>query len=140
MNTPSDPVIDRERFLALYASYVRLYERFLENGFRISTLLVVLIGWLLGSQDIRNFIRASPAIRWAAIVVVALGAASIYFSFRRIALLSIKLRGRLDDLNYVGSDAYEQHEIPRVIYRSVIGQNIFACVLIIGILLSLPWR
>ena len=140
MKTPSDPVVDRERFLALNASYVRLYERFLETGFRLSTLLLVLIGWLLGSEDIRNFIKASPAIRWGAIMVAALGAASIYLSFRRIARLSVKVRGRLDDLNYVGPDVYEQHEIPRVIYRSVIGQTLFACVLIIGILLSLPWR
>ena len=140
MKTPSDPVVDRERFLALYASYVRLYERFLENGFRISTLLLVVIGWLLGSEVVRSYLRASPAIRWAAIVIVALGAASIYLSFRRIALLSVRLRRRLDDLNYVEPEVYEQHEIPRVIYRSVIGQNLFACALVIGILLSLPWK
>lgn len=140
MKTPSDPVVDRERFLALYASYVRLYERFLENGFKISTLLLVLMGWLLGSAEIRNFIRESPAIRWSAIVVVAFGAVSIYLSFKRIALLSVKLRRRLDELNYVEPEVYEQHEIPRVIYRTVIGQNIFACALVIGILLSLPWK
>lgn len=133
-------MLDREAFVALYASYARLYERFLENGFKTSATLVVLMGWLLGSEGIRNFLKDSPAMRWAAIVIVAIGAASIYFSFMRIALLSIKLRGRLDELNFVSSDIYDQHEIPRIIYRTVIFQNLAACALVIGVLLSLPWR
>ena len=140
MERTRDPTLDRERFLTLYASYARLYERFLENGFKTSATLVVLIGWLLGSEGVRNFLRASPVMRWAAIVIVAFGAVSIFYSFRRIALLSIKLRGRLDSLNYVGSDAYDQHEIPPRIYRTVIGQNVAACALVIGVLVSLAWR
>ncbi|HEY5849886.1 MAG TPA: hypothetical protein VIT62_03850 [Lysobacter sp.] len=140
MKPPGDPILDRERFLALYSSYARLYERFLENGFKTSTTLVVLIGWLLGSEGIRNYLKASPAMRWAAILIVAFGAASIFFAFRRIALLSFMLRARLDDLNYVGSDNYDQHEIPSRIYRTVVGQNLAACVLVIGILVSLAWR
>lgn len=47
MRKPDAGATDRDRFLAMYGSYTRAYERFLENGFKTSAVLLVVAGWLL---------------------------------------------------------------------------------------------
>jgi len=46
----------------------------------------------------------------------------------------ITLRSRPDPLSFTEADYYDQHCITPLIYRSVVGQNLFVCARIIGIM------
>jgi len=135
--TADDFAIRKERFNALYTSYARAYERFLENGFKTSTLLFVVLGWLLSSDAARTFLRDYKLVLWLSIALIGLGAVSLCATFHRLSRLSRSLRARLVALSFIESDFYDQHRIPSLIYWSVIGQNLLVCALIIGIMLWL---
>ena len=127
----------KEQFAVLYASYARVYERFLENGFKTSTVLLVVLGWLLTSDKARDYLsQHSWAVGMCAALVVT-GAVSLCAAFHRLYRLSQLLRKRLDALSFVEAQYYEQHHIPALIYLSVIGQNLFACLLILFLFGSL---
>src|SRR5689334_2008506 len=125
----------KEKFLILYNSYARAYERFLENGFKASAALLVVLGWLLGSENARTYLAANDGVRWMAIGEIFLGAVFLVLVFRRLACLSRALSRRLDALAFVEPELYGQHRIPPLIYWSVVGQNLLVCILIAGILL-----
>jgi hypothetical protein len=137
--TVDDFAVRREKFNALYTSYARAYERFLENGFKTSTVLLVILGWLLSSESARKFFTEHTPALWVSMVLIGLGALSLFATFHRLSRLSASLRARLDALSFIESDFCDQHRIPPLIYWSVIGQNLMVCLLIIGIMLWLAF-
>jgi hypothetical protein len=131
---PDDFAINKERFQALYGSYVRAYERFPENGFKTSTALLVILGWLLSSSNARDYFADHVQDRWGAIGLISIAAVFLCLTFHRLSSLSRSLRARLDKLAFIQPEYYRQHQIVPLIYWAVVGQNFLACILIERIL------
>lgn len=131
---PDDFAINKERFQELYGSYARAYERFLENGFKTSTALLVILGWLLSSSNAQNYFAKHDHDRWVAIGLIFLAAVFLCLTFHRLSSVSRSLRARLDKLNFMQPEYHQQHQIVPLIYWAVVGQNLLACVLIERIL------
>ena len=94
MNSP-DSSISKEQFTALYGSYARAYERFVENAYKTTTLMLVILGWLLSSDSARAFLHLDRTILTLCVLLIALAALSIWITFRRLAKLSAALRVKL---------------------------------------------
>ena len=115
---------EKERFLALYGSYARAYERFLEHGFKTLATCLLILGWLLSSPGTRGFLGNHEVFRYLALGLVLIAAVFLCLTFTRLSRLSRDLRLRLDGLAFIESDFYSQHRIPPLIYWSVVGQNL----------------
>lgn len=135
----SDTSVRKEEFSVLYASYARAYERFLDNGFKTSTVLLVVLGWLLSSESARDFITSHSFIAGVCMAMLSLGAISLWTTFHRLYRLSQTLRARLDALGFLEPRFYDQHAIPRLLYAAVIGQNVLLCALNLFILTSVAF-
>ena|SRR5436305_13021709 len=132
-----DPSVAKEQFSALYGSYARAYERFVENAYKVTTLMLVILGWLLSSDPARHFLTADRTVLTLCVLLIALAALSIWTTFRRLAGLSVSLRTKLDQLAYIESGSYDQHRLSRPMIVAVIGQNLLLCALIEVLLLKL---
>ncbi len=135
--TPQDASLTKERFNALYSSYARAYERFVENAYKTTTLMLVILGWLLSSDTARRFLHEERAVLAVCILLIGVAAVSIWATFRRLTALSASLRMKLDELAYMDSESYDQHRIVAPMVVAVIGQNILLCLLIEVLLLRL---
>ncbi len=129
---------EKGKFLILYGSYSRAYERFLENGFKALATFLVVLGWLLSSDTAQKFLAANAAMRWGAIALIVLAALFVVSTFRHVSRLSMSLRSKLDELAFLEPSFYEQYRITRLIYWSVVGQNLLLCLFAVCVLLSLP--
>jgi len=136
MNAP-DASLAKEQFSALYGSYARAYERFVENAYKVTTLMLVILGWLLSSDTARKFLNGDHLVLILCVLLIALAAISIFTTFRRLTRLSAALRLKLDQLAYIDSTSYDQHRISRPMIIAVIGQNLLLCALIEVLLLRL---
>jgi hypothetical protein len=140
MNKPDTDATDRDRFLALYNSYARAYERFLENGFKTSAILLVVTGWLLSSSDAQKYLAVNDAARILAMGMVIIGATFLCLTFRHLLSLSHMLRTKLDGLGFIHSDCYDQHQISPLIFWSAVGQNFLFCIFNASVLMQLGFR
>jgi hypothetical protein len=135
--TPENSTAAKDEFNALYGSYARAYERFVENAYKTTTLMLVILGWLLSSEAARRFLHEDRTVLALCVLLIAFAAVSIWATFRRLAALSASLREKLDRLAYVHADSYDQHRIGRSTLVAVIGQNLLLCLLIEVLLLKL---
>ncbi len=131
----TDPGIRKEQFDALYTSYARIYERFVENGFKTTSALFIILGWLLSAESARTYLARHRGLTIFCSVLLIGAAIEVGVTFTRLRNLSGSLRTKLDQLNYMHPKFYTQHHIPLSIYMWVIGQNVFICGLILCILL-----
>ena len=133
----NDSGVAKEQFSALYGSYARAYERFVENAYKVTTLMLVVLGWLLSSETARKFLHEDHAVLMLCVLLIALAALSIFTTFLRLTRLSVTLRAKLDQLAYIDSVFYDQHRISQPMIVAVIGQNLLLCALIAVLLLRL---
>ena len=136
VNAP-DPGAAKEQFNALYGSYARAYERFVENAYKVTTLMLVILGWLLSSDTARKFLDTDHLVLTLCVVLIALAAISIFTTFLRLTRLYASLRMKLDQLAYIDSGSYDQHRISGAMIIAVIGQNLLLCALIEVLLVRL---
>ena len=132
-----DPAIAKEQFTVLYGSYARAYERFVENAYKTTTIMLVVLGWLLSSDSARAFLRSDHTVLTLCVLLIALAALSIWATFHRLAKLSAGLRVQLEQLADVEAGFYDQHRIVPPMYLAVMGQNLLLCALIEALLARL---
>jgi len=125
-----DTAIAKEQFTVLYGSYARAYERFVENAYKTTTIMLIVLGWLLSSESARTLLRSDHTVLTMCVLLIALAALSIWVTFHRLAKSSAGLRGQLEHLAYIEARFYDQHRIVPLMYLAVLGQNLLLCALV----------
>lgn len=129
----------KDRFDLLYGSYAAAHTRFVENAYKITAMMLVILGWLLGSDTARYVIQSDPAVFVVCMTVIILAALSIIIAFRRVKKLSSQIRAKLNELAYVDASYYDQHQLPRSLVVAAIGLNIAICAFIMFLLVRFQY-
>jgi hypothetical protein len=125
----------KERFDVLFGSYARIHERFVETAYKVTGMLLVVLGWLLSSQTARTLLHEDVAIRVICVAVILIAALSILAAFYRLNVLSRSIRKGLDDLSYHDQRYYDHHRIPGSLRAAVVGVNMLLCGLLTFLLI-----
>jgi len=90
----------------LYQTLVEYQARFVDIGMKGAGLAVLLLGWLLTSDEARAFIAASVVARCAAVAGTSLMAAAGVLLFGRISHGMRHVQSELDALQYLPRSYY----------------------------------
>ena len=136
--TDEKETMAKEKFKLLYDSYDDVHKRFVTNAYTTTTIMLVILGWLLSDTDSSTkALKSSWLILWGARAIIVAAALSIISAFWRLKSVSTRLRAKLDKLKYVDSSFYDQHDIPGRIMAPAIGLNVLLCTLICALLFGM---
>jgi len=129
MNNDEEKASKSVIFEALFDSQKILHDNFLNNNFRLSAVLTVVIGWLVSSEKANDFLLNTHIVIFGIFVLLApVALILLYMNSKKAKNLSEKVHGELCSLEYMDEKYFEHHVISKQLFISMF--------VLIGVLLS----
>ena len=101
----------KEKFDTLFGLLKDHYAGLFDFEFKNVTVLTLLLGWTLASNDARSFLHTHRGIAYCACVVVLLYAALLLISIWKFYRRSLLAYAQLSDLGYMPTEYFRMRRI-----------------------------
>jgi hypothetical protein len=125
----------QEQFVLLYERLKFYHDSAIDAVFKVTTPLLVVIGWLITSDSTRAVLARDSAVRWSAVTAILLFAIQFTASAWRTTEHSRRAAVQLDALAYVPRERYADIVLGRGVALSFIIINSAFCLLAIVLML-----
>lgn len=110
MNEPVKPPIE-DQFALLYERLQFFHSSGLDSVFKVAGFLLLVTGWVLTSDNVRELLSRDPLVRWAAVATLIFAAATFTGITLRAVRQSEKIFRQLKDLGYMPTEHFEDLEV-----------------------------
>ena len=115
---------NKERlFELLRDDLIRFYERFLETGFKTGGILLIILGWLVGTESASKFFKGESVLIYGGISLLLAGGLIYVITLTMLRGKSATTFDELKDLAVFEEKFFSEHEIPGYLYWCVVGLN-----------------
>ena len=130
----------QELFMLLYNTLEKYNERFVSASMRVAAALIVIIGWLLTSDNVQAFFKGSIiGVLISSIAVFVL--IGVYWnSMFRVYKVNQDTFKMLSDLDYLDKAIYKHHELPARYFYFGIGLNVWLYLVIVALVMNCRWK
>ena len=125
----------KEKFDTLFGLLKDHYAGLFDFEFKNVTVLTLLLGWTLASNDARSFLHAHRGIAYCACVVVLLYAALLLISIWKFYRRSLLAYTQLSELGYMPTEYFRMRQIQPFTVVSFTALNLAVAFLIIAVIL-----
>ena len=135
MEAPQLEASPKEKFDTLFGLLKDNYVGLFDFEFKNVTVLTLLLGWSLASNDARSFLHSHRGIAWCAGVAVLLYAALLLISVWKFYRRSVLAYTQLSELGYMPTEYFRIRRIQPYTVVSFTALNCAVAFLIIAVIL-----
>lgn len=123
--TREEEILDKDKFELLYSITKQWYDSLIAFQFRFTGFILLVLGWLITTENTKNFIRSHKQISNVSIPIlliftVALHAIWVYRHYQKNNSTYRRLREFCRQSNYINEENFKTLKIDRILPISYI--------------------